>query len=135
MRFRTLISTVVLSLAATLSPYAMAQTGSIELVTKIPFKFIVSKKLYNEGTYTVLRRSDNTLSIQLMGDSGKQLVAMPVLTRLARQHVKYESRGSLVFDVIGDQYFLSEVWMPEVDGYQVSTTTQIHKHEFVEVKE
>jgi len=135
MRLRAIAPTALFFLTTAASPYVMAQTGSVEVQTTIPFEFLVGKKLYPVGTYTVIRNSNDTLNLQLNQSDGTHLVSLQVLTRLARRPTVYPTRASLVFDVIDKQYYLSEVWMPNVDGYQVSTTTEIHKHAFVEVKE
>jgi hypothetical protein len=37
----------------------------------------------------------------------------------------------VVFDKVGEQRFLSEIWIPGQDGLQVRGTTQAHKHESV----
>jgi hypothetical protein len=133
MRFRSTVSTAIFCLAATLSPYAIAQSGSLEFETNVPFEFLVGKKLFPAGTYKIIRNTTQNTVLQLDG-GGKHLVALPILTRLARLPGSF-IKTSLVFDVIDNQNFLAEVWMPEVDGYQVSTTSQNHKHAFVEVKE
>lgn len=133
MRFRSTVTTAIVFLAATLSPYAIAQSGSAEFQTNIPFEFFAGKKLFPSGTYKIIRNTSQNVALQLEG-GGKHLMTLPVLTRLARQP-NSAIKTSLVFDVIENQNFLAEVWMPEVDGYQVSTSTQNHKHAFVEVKE
>lgn len=133
MRFRSTVTTAIFCLAATLSPYAIAQSGSLEFQTNVPFEFLVGKKLFPAGTYKIIRNTTQNEVLQLDG-GGKHLMTLPVLTRLARQPGT-SIKTSLVFDVIDSHNYLAEVWMPEVDGYQVTTTTQNHKHAFVEVKE
>jgi hypothetical protein len=113
----------------------MAQAGSVEVEASIPFEFFVAKKLYPAGTYTIIRHTSDGARLQLAGSDGKHLISLAVLTRLARQYSGNVAKASLVFDVLGGQNYLSEIWLPEVDGYQVSTTTEIHKHAIVEVKE
>lgn len=132
MRFNSLASTVVFSAAAILSPCALAQTGSVDTQTTIPFAFTAGKQLYPAGTYTITYLSTNAQVMNLFKD-GKHLVSMQVLTRLARQSPV--PKASLVFDLVGRQHYLSEVWLPEVDGYQVSTRANVHKHEAVEMAE
>jgi hypothetical protein len=132
MRLNTLASIVAFSVATILSPCARAQTGSVDTQTTIPFAFTVGKQLYPAGTYTITYLSTNAQVMNLFKD-GKHLVSMHVMTRLARQAPV--PKASLVFDLVGRQHFLSEVWLPEVDGYQVSTRANVHKHEAVEMAE
>jgi len=135
MRSGAFVSSAVFALAATLPSYVLAQTGSVDMQVTIPFEFIVNNRPYPAGTYEVMRNSNDHQILQLLQNDGRYRTTMLVLTRLARQASVNGPKGLLVFDVLNGEHFLAEVWMPEVDGYQVSTTTQIHKHEFVEVVE
>jgi hypothetical protein len=39
-----------------------------------------------------------------------------------------------VFDVVGDSYILSEIWLPAGDGYLVAATKGPHTHKTVKAK-
>jgi hypothetical protein len=50
-----------------------------------------------------------------------------VLTRLAAPHAKLPE-GRLVFDKVGDTYTLSEMWLPDKDGFLLHATKEKHTH-------
>jgi len=115
------------------SPYVLAESGTVEVETKVPFEFHVGKNLYPAGTYFVTRRTDSD-TLQMLRDDRKHLVPLLVITRLAKRGSD-APKASVVFDVVNKQHFISEVWIAGSDGYQVGTLTQAHKHELVEVRE
>jgi hypothetical protein len=90
----------------------------------VPFKFNVGKSILNAGRYQVTVSSDQA-TITLTPERGTATMA-PAITRLA-QHVVM-SDAKLVFDKVGEQYALSEVWLPVEDGYLVHDTKVPHKH-------
>jgi hypothetical protein len=57
-------------------------------------------------------------------------VFVPVLTLLSRRGAALEE-PELVFDQVGNTYFLSEVWMPEYDGFLVRATKGAHQHNVI----
>jgi hypothetical protein len=93
----------------------------------VPFKFNVGKSILNPGKYQVMVSSDQA-TITLTPERGNATVT-PAITRLA-QHVVM-SDAKLVFDKVGEQYALSEVWLPVEDGYLVHDTKAPHKHHIV----
>ena len=52
--------------------------------------------------------------------------AMIVITRLGR-HDK-DTGTELIFDKVGDKFMLSEIWMPNQDGFLVLNTPVDHEH-------
>ena len=90
----------------------------------VPFKFNVGKTILNPGKYQVTVASDQA-TITLTPDKGSAIVA-PSITRLAQHLVMPDAK--LVFDKTGEQYALSEVWLPTEDGFLVHDTRTPHKH-------
>jgi hypothetical protein len=90
-------------LAASLS----AQSGN--LVAKIPFDFKVRNQQFTAGTYTI---SSNQAVVLIRGDENRS--AAFVLT-YGDKAIKPDSKGRLVFNHYGDQYFLSEYWPAQTD--------------------
>jgi hypothetical protein len=54
---------------------------------------------------------------------------LTAITRLARQHMDDAPQASFVFDKVGEQRTLTEVWLPDQDGYLVDSTTAEHEHD------
>lgn len=98
------------------------------LTSNIPFKFTVGNKTLEPGKYQ-LRANDSEEAIEIHGP-GKNVDSMIVMTRLSSAP-RGGSEGSLVFDKVGDQYFLSEMWVPGTDGYLLYAAKGKHTHEKV----
>ncbi len=99
-------------------------------IVNIPFQFTVNHKVMMPGRYDVTV-TDATV-ISLTPEKG-QAVFVPTITRLA-QHDKPMADAEFVFDIVGGQHYLSEVWLPTEDGYLVTDTKQPHQHHIVKGK-
>jgi hypothetical protein len=135
MKKRFFASVVVLSfvlLAVSLSTHAQASDG--EVVAKVAFAFHVGDESYPAGSYRVTRRGSDAMNpvLVIRADKGGDNSSVSVVTRLARQeHTDHATSGNLVFDRVGDERFLSEVWLPGEDGYLVRGTAAQHQHDIV----
>ncbi len=99
---------------------------SAMLTVDISFPFMAGDKSYPAGKYTIEIVEPEIITIS--GPSGRQ--TLEVLTRLGR-HDK-DTDAELVFDKVGDQSLLSEVWPAGgADGYLVLATKGAHKHAVV----
>ena len=129
-------SVVVLSfalLAVSLSTHAQASDNVI--AAKVAFAFHVGDKLYPAGSYQVTRRFELSKELMIRADKGGDSSPISVITRLAAtKHGEHATSGNLVFDRVGDERFLSEVWLPGEDGYLVRGTAEEHQHDIVESK-
>jgi hypothetical protein len=103
-RFVSILS--AMTLVAVLSPLAV-WLDAAEVTCQIPFAFTVNDTPLPAGHYTVSTR-DNTLLI-----SGLTRSAI-VLGQRAESRTRTTPR--LVFDKLGDQYTLREVWLDERSG-------------------
>jgi hypothetical protein len=100
---------------------AYAQTANVE----IGFPFKAGGKDFAAGKYSVDRPQAGAIAIRGAGGSAVLLS----LTRLALLDKGTEFK--LVFDVVGDQPLLSEIWFGGEDGYLVLSTKEAHKHTVV----
>ncbi len=99
----------------------------------IPFKFIAAGRVHQPGMYE-LRVSDDEGLLMLLDESVKTPSnALLVEGRLASPATLTSEVGRLVFDKVGDTYYLSEAWFPGLDGFIVHTTPGEHTHETVTV--
>lgn len=122
-------------IVATASIGAYAQTSGTEIVVTVKFAFVVGERTLPAGSYRIAARTGSPAGLAIQAVEGKENAIVPVLTRLARRHGSAEGPGSnLVFDKVGDQMFLSEVWLPERDGYLVRGTADEHQHAVVDSK-
>ena len=117
-----------------LSFSAFAQSAGREIVTQVPFEFGAGDKTFPAGTYKIVHRPGGMPELQLRSEDGKNNASLVPITRLARQHMGDAPKASLVFDTVGTQRFLSEVWLPGQDGFLVRETKDTHEHAVVETK-
>ncbi len=81
----------------------------------VPFEFTVSGKLLPDGKYIVTRDTLGFLKIESLDGSTAELA----LALYARSNTP-KREATLVFDRIGDHYFLSQIWEPGNDaGVQI----------------
>ncbi len=116
----------VLSAFAVLGTSALAQAQV--LVGDIPFKFMAAGRMHDPGRYE-LRVSEDESGLTVTPE-GKGLgagIEVLALTRLASPAGGVpESR--LVFDKVGDTYYLSEAWFSGEDGFVLHSTREKHTH-------
>ena len=93
--------------------------GTIE--ADVPFAFIVGKKTFPAGKYTFKRADDtNPEVLEISDGSGRRTIFFKAGTAQANE---YPRQTNLVFDKIGDQYFLSEIWTSDTNfGYRLPRT-------------
>jgi hypothetical protein len=119
---RNIFGVLLIVMAATLISFA--QGIRAEMVVNIPFSFIVEGKTYPAGSYDVAENTDSH-SLSILSNSSTQIIAAPYLTRLSARSA---SEAEVVFDVVGPQHYLSEVYMPSLDGFQLDGAPGIHTH-------
>jgi len=124
----------VLVLAALVAVLAL-QAQSVPQRVNVPFKFNLMEKSYQPAMY-YFRYDGPGEQVEVLGKDKGLLTRVPVITRLAlTPGAKKDGHVRLVFDQVGEERYLSEVWMPGVDGLLVRATSQRHKHEAVEGQE
>ncbi len=127
MKTRALLVVAVVGLAliagATLT-YAQNVT-----IVNIPFKFAVGKTVLEPGKYELMLPDDPTAALSLVPERGHATLT-PYITRLAVPDPPI-AEPKFVFDKVGEQYVLSEVWLTDRDGYLLHDTRQPHTHKAV----
>jgi len=95
------------------------EEGTIE--ADVPFTFIVGEKTFPAGKYTLKRADDtNPAVLEIRNDKGRGTIFFEAETAQANE---YPRQTNLVFDKIGDQYFLSEIWASDTKlGYRLRKT-------------
>ncbi len=128
MKTRILVTLTLLTLLV--AAFALAQS----LVSKanIPFAFIAAGKTLPAGQYNFTYDA-GTNAFRVVGSAKGAEALMPIETRLAGAMHTTPADSHIVFDKVGDKYFLSEVWIVGEDGYLLYMTKGRHEHAIVNV--
>ncbi len=122
------MKTKLLFAALLLAVFALAVAyGDIWAIKgNIPFQFTAAGKVLPAGDYTLVPDLDNQL-VRVEPSKGTG-VALPVITRIAAGVHSTATDAHAVFDKVGNTYFLSEIWLPNEDGFLVHVTKGPHQH-------
>ena len=94
---------------------------------------LAASKTFPGGAYRVIHLPGQTRELRLQKVDAEEVTPLPVLTRLARQPLEGGTSETLVFDKVGAKHILSEVWLPDEDGFLLEATKEDHSHSIVEV--
>jgi hypothetical protein len=113
-----------------ISTVAVVYAQQQSLRANIPFAFTVGSKQLPAGDYQF---TTNTNDRNVRVSSNKDSALAVILTRMAAGIHTTTEDAHVVFDKLGDQYFLAEIWIPGVDGFDLHNTTQKHEHRIINV--
>ena len=131
---KTRISIAVGFVAILAVAFAYGQSPVVGSVN-IPFKFMVAKKEMPAGKYEVLKTARQEARLVLRNVETKTSIFVPIIERLAELDPSQKHGARAVFDVVGDQRYLSEFWPGDNDdGYLLGINKGEQKHEVVEEK-
>ncbi len=94
------------------------------IVAKITFPFMAGGKEYPAGTYRI-ETSTNMDEITIRSEETGKGGIVPFETRLSSRD---EDKATVVFDKAGDKYYMSEIYMPGIDGFEIKGATGKHTH-------
>ncbi len=123
---------VTMGLVALLAMVIGSAHAAQALRANIPFQFVVEGKALPAGEYDFIQSPDKQ-SIQVIPTKKGPSADALVLTRLGKGIHTTQIDAHIVFDKVGETYFLSEIWVPEVDGYLIHATKQPHEHRSVNI--
>lgn len=106
--------------------FANAQADRLVLKGNIPFAFTVNGKSLPAGEYT-FRPTAELQAVQIEPERGAGAMA-GIITRLARTEHSTASDAHVVFDVADGTYTLSEIWIPDEEGFLLQATRGTHSH-------
>jgi len=127
-RTRLVVLVGFVALLAGVSAYGQVPES---LQATIPYQFTAEGKVYAAGEYTFAR--DVAASSFTIRGPGKVSGLAVVITRLAGAIHTTPADAHLVFDTIGQTYYLSEIWIPGQDGFLLNSTKEKHEHRIVNV--
>ncbi len=112
-------------LAVTIFGFGIAASmANFEALTaSIPFPFKAGGKDLPAGTYLIQAPMSGELVIR-NEDTGETAFA-PYLSRLSAKDVV---KAEIVFDKTEDQYYLSEIHLPGIDGFELVGAPGKHTH-------
>jgi len=126
MRIKSLALT---SLCLVLASLAYGQTT---LKANIPFAFSAAGKVLPAGQYVMISTA-GAPNIRVVSADGKAAVPVTIVTRLASAMHTTPKDAHLIFDKVGENYFLSELWIPGLDGFLLASTAQQHEHRVIDI--
>ncbi len=109
--------------------FATAQMSPI-IKADIPFSFIIEGKTYPAGQYE-LKENAGGNSLILTNTKTNEGGFANVITRLG---ARSDTEGDIVFDLVGNDHFLSEVYIPGMDGYLIKATPGKHTHAHIKAR-
>lgn len=104
---------MIMALALAFAASAQAQSAPNVTTFVVPFKFNVGKQVLPAGTYKVVAQDQ---SIRVQKNDGKgNVIALIQRTLGANQ----SGEVKLTFRRNGDQYYLSQIWLPDNLGREL----------------
>jgi hypothetical protein len=126
---------LTLAIAMAVAGSASAQYGNPKgeplepQVLNVSFPFQVGDKILPAGIYSIEQPKADLLVIRsARGD----VVEMPILVRVAKLSPPLVE-SKVIFDRFGDSYYISEIWVPDRDGFVVGGTKEVHTHHAVKI--
>ncbi len=127
MRRRALLVVAVVGLAV-IAGSTLTYAQDVTIVN-IPFKFTVGKTVLQPGKYELMLSDDPIPALSLTPERGAATLT-PYITRLAVPDPAI-AEPKFVFDKVGEEYVLSEIWFPDRDGFLLHDTRQPHTHKAI----
>lgn len=106
---KALSSIVLLALVLTFGALLGAAQGKKSVILKAQFGFMVEQKELPAGTYQILVDHGWLKISSIDGSKAAMVLTLPVSGKTP------EGTGQVVFNRYGDHYFLSQVWLPEME--------------------
>ncbi|HSA97106.1 MAG TPA: hypothetical protein VLJ16_13715 [Acidobacteriota bacterium] len=125
MKRKLVLTACLLALAAVTAAYGQGVT----IKASVDFSFVVEGKPLPAGTYEFTRESSEQAF--RVASEGKEKAVALVITRLYVDLTTSPKEPRVVFDKVGENYTLSEIWIPGHDGYVLALTKGKHEHKAI----
>jgi hypothetical protein len=103
------------SLVASSTAHAY-RMGEQSIIVKIDFDFTAGGKTFLAGSYRVAHPTSDFSLIEIGPDGGTKNVLVAI-ARLARGTTRGAPASSVVFEKVAGKFVLTEVWLPDLDGF------------------
>ena len=100
------------------------------MTVEVPFDFAVEGGTLPAGTYDVIVKGPEASSLVLRNSRTGEATTLSIVTRLADVG---RNKAYLAFDKVEDVHTLSEIHIPNNDGYALQGASKDHQHEVVPV--
>jgi|SRR5437868_5083667 len=127
MKIYRVVTVLSMFLALTMASIRAQAPSKVEV--EIPFEFSAGKTTFKPGVYSIKRGSGNLLTLQNNEDKSTVLLNAPV--SLSSRDTKAGER--LVFNKVGDEYFLAQIWLTADSGRELSVRKKAAKTERIEI--
>jgi hypothetical protein len=105
---KQVIKAIALSSLMLISGMSYGQAGS-RVIANVPFAFIAGNKTLPAGEYTIDRPNDNEPGLLLIRGVDRKVALFVNAEDIQARHTP--EKTELVFNEIGDKYFLSKIWI------------------------
>ncbi|HJP93122.1 MAG TPA: hypothetical protein VJ875_14285 [Pyrinomonadaceae bacterium] len=119
----------VLSMFLALALAGVQAQAPSKVEVNIPFEFSAGNTTFKPGVYSIKRGSGNLLTLRNNNDKSTVLLNAPLT--LSSQDTKAGER--LVFNKVGDQYFLAQIWLTADTGRQLIVDKKAKNAERIEI--
>lgn len=126
MKERILASVALLLLL----PLIGGAQATSKVVADISFAFHAGKDVLPAGVYDFKPGNSDTV-MTIRNTQTNSSIMTPVVTRLAQRP---GDEAAIVFDKVGDQYYISEIHVPGIDGFHLTGAPGPHTHVTVRAK-
>ena len=120
----TFVAASLLVILLPLTVLATSDTINVSVVANIPFSFEVAGKVLPAGSYRIVENA-NRHSLTIQNRTSNESMLTGYVTRLA---MRPSDAGEVVFDVAGSKQYLSEVYIPGIDGFLLQDFPETHTH-------
>ena len=118
------IGYVIAALVIGVAGFGATTYAQNRVTVNIDFAFVAAGKEMPAGAYEL---EVDRATVVLRSAKGKaSWIQMPAFTRLGRHDA--DPDPELVFDKVGGKLLLSELWLPDRDGYLLLNTPVDHEH-------
>ena len=101
------------------------------LSLNVPFAFQAAGALHPAGVYRLSVDTEPDV-VALTSAAGEQ-ASIKVLGRMAGS-LSSPGPAAVAFEKVGETYYLSEMWIPNLEGYQTYITKEKHSRHMVHAK-
>jgi hypothetical protein len=96
----------------------------------IPFSFMVNGVVLPAGEYELLPGNSEEY-VQVLSLTKGPSAGTLIVTRVSGPSWELTNNTQVVFDKIGDTYTLSELWLPQMSGFQLYASKEAHERKVV----
>jgi hypothetical protein len=119
----------VFSMFLALAAASVQAQAPSKVEVNIPFEFSAGKTTFKPGVYSIKRGSGSLLMLQNSEDKSSAILNAPLT--LSSRDTKAGER--LVFEKVGDQYFLAQIWLTADSGRELIMDRKRAKAERIEI--